>query len=360
MPNLFSELSPSFSRSAEEGKLTDTRTRSFRVLLSSPGEIFNPQAFIGIYIGQPHPWSADAYCVGVRCEFEGESRMTALAHFDYKQATGKEDNKNQEPSVRPANLSTDTTTVEMPTTRWWDYETNAREVAKNPAGDMYDGISHLVPSTAITLEQYEATDPTRHGEYAGYVNDRPITIGSLTCEKHSLMFRGVSMRPHVEAFGDDFWRGWLASYQFLYRYNEQEWHTADSDGGNVSTSSGNAGWDSVVPLSGFNIINTKHANTEDGALNLEIEEGAKRIKGWTAQTHQVAPGTGGKKMRAMVLVASPEPDGNSSAYQRPSAQPVPLNPDGTPRKSTLAVPVLMFRYRTQPSTDFARFNLRLY
>ena len=362
MPSIFAELPPSFGRSAEDGKLSDTRTRSFRILLTTPNEVFNPQSFVGVAIGDPHPWDSSAYCVGVRCEFDGDSRMAVLAHFDYKQAAGKEDNKNQEPSVRPANWSTDTSTTELPASSWWDYYTNALEVAQNPARDMYDGVSRSAPVTTISIEQYEATDPTRHAAHVGSVNSSSVTIGSLECEPHSLMLRGIGTKPHVEAFGQGFWRGWLATYQFVYRYNYQLWHSYNGDGSTVTQASGNAGWDVVHPMSGFNIINTglNGAVVDNGALTLKLKldddsQSTSEVAGWPAAV-QYAPDTFNEKARANVLIGSQ----NGKAFQRPSTLPVPLNPDGSPRRHTLAIPIILTRKRTQPEIDFSILGLRLY
>lgn len=370
MPAQYAELPPSFSRSSEGGRLADTRTRSFRILLNSPAEVFNPQAFVGVRIGDAHPWDSTAYCVGLRCEFEGTSRMTVLAHFDYKQAAGKEDNKNQEPSVRPANWSIDAVATEMPTMRWVEINSTALaestfETAVNPAGDMYDGLAHVVPAVTITIDQYEATDPTRHAAYCGYINEKALTVGSLVCPPHTVMLKGISTKPHVEAFGETFWRGWVATYAFSFRYNYQKWHTTGAIT-TTATREDNVGWDAVVPVTGFNIINTnvKGANVEDGALNLEHESvGADgdrvmlpMIKGWSDNTYALAAGTDGDKMRAMVTYSVPD----NKVGQRPATQPVPLNMDGTPRKQSLAEKVILKRYRTQPRVDFAIFNLRLY
>jgi len=356
MPSRSAELPQSFSRSSADGRPSDTRTRTFRVVLSSPGEAFDPQGYIGIYVGSSHPFDAEAYCTGFRAEFEGESRMSALVSFDYTRAAGREDNKNQEPSIRPANWSTDTTTIEMPTTRWKEYDGGGDWiVAVNPAGDMYDGISHLVPSTSITVEQYEPTDPTRHSEYAGHINSNAVRIGSLDCPAHTLMLRGISSKPHVEAFGNIFWRGWVCQYQFLYRTNYQTYHETDA----VTTSATrtvDVGWDVVVPVTGFNIKNTnlKDANVEDGALNLRLNDQGQ-IVGWEDNTYTLAEGTDGKRMRGMVLISAT----GGKASQRPSAQPIPLNMDGTPRKESLNPKVILKRYQVQPSTSFTRFNLRL-
>lgn len=356
MPSRSAELPPSFSRSAEEGKVADTRTRSFRVILSTPGETFDPQSFLGVSVGTPHPWDAEAYCTGFRAEFEGESRMSTLVHFDYTRAAGRQDNKNQEPSVRPANWSTDVSTVEMPTTRWIEYGgVDSWKEATNPAGDIYDGVSHLVPSVTITVEQYEPTDPTRHAEYAGHINSNTVKIGSLDCTPHTLMLRGISSKPHVEAFGNTFWRGWICQYQFLYRTNKQTYHETGAVDV-TATKTADVGWDVVMPVTGFNIRNQnlKDAKVEDGSLNLTLDKLGK-ITGWDDGTYTLAAGTNGNKMRGMILISSP----GGGATQRPSAQPLPLNMDATPRKSTLDPRVILKRYQVQPSTSFTRFNLRL-
>jgi len=75
---------------------------------------------------------------------------------------------------------------------------------------------------------------------------------------------------------------------------------------------------------------------------------------------QLADGTAaGDRVRAMVKVSDFQDGGTSQA---PSAQPVALNEDGTPRKSfgdgAADPPVIIKRYRVYDTCQYSNFNLR--
>jgi hypothetical protein len=204
---------------------------------------------------------------------------------------------------------------------------------------MYEGITRLEPVTTIVIEEFEKEDPTKYCDLVGVVNQELFFIGSLTCDKRTLMFRGLQARPTVESWGGELYRGWTVSYEFVFRRNYVRGLYY-----NGQLYDDNLGWDIAVPQSGFNIINKSAALGggihEVGSLALAHSAEGK-IANWPDDPDLVE-GTEGKKVRGMVLVASYGTDGGAS--QLPCAQPIPLNADGTPRSSTANPKVIVRRW----------------
>jgi hypothetical protein len=200
----------------------------------------------------------------------------------------------------------------------------------NPVGDRYDGVSMLVPIITVTIEQFD-NFPTRRLDDAGKVNSDEFTFLGLTIKKYTCMLRSISVRPVVESHGTAIYRGFQRTYEFSIKTN--------------------GGWLIEQLVEGFNIKNEglDQPEVDNGALNLEHDDGV--IKGWPDDL-ELADGTEGKKMRARVLISSP----NGKAAQRPSAQPVALNLNGTPRNvenPPAGEPaVLKERYLTQDAVAF--------
>lgn len=364
MPRLVSEISSGqqFSRSAADGKLADSQVRSFRILLNQPGETVDVQAACGILIGDRHPVNTNVYCVSWDVKFDGESRMVLVATFNYQSTPSSrpgQDNNDQPPDVRPANWSASTAIAEMPVQFWDEIGRTGFTIAKgipavNGAGDMYDGVSRFEAVVTISIEQFESSDPFRHSLYAGSVNKDQIRIGSLVCFPGSLMFRGVQCRPTVESWGAAVYRGWSATYEFMFRRNYVTGLFDPLDGVKYDEA---IGWDLAVPHTGFNVLCDLNAvNVEKSGMPLKHTESGK-IDGWPNNVSLMAGVAAGQKARAMVLVHS-YADGGAS--QMPSAQPIPLNRDGTPRIHTADPKVLVFRYRPNDAINFLEtFGLRL-
>lgn len=333
MPKLVSEISSGhqFSRSSENGMISDSQTRVFRIVLSFPGEIIDPTEHCQIHIGDPHPVNTNIYCTSFDIKFEGESRMVFLCTFQYQSSAGStpEDPKSQPPDIRVANWSITTTLIELPVMRWKEVDDQGVvgpfKPAANPVGDLYDGVTTLAGMITFVFEQFDEEPPSRWANQAGCVNELPVDFPGLVCEPRTLMFRGASGRPAIEFWGAMLYRGWSVTYEFAYR--------ADT-------------WDIRIPQSGFNIFNAPYGsvsgahgqNVEAGSLLLKHQGG--KIKGWPGAI-EPADGTGAEKTRAMVLVYEYE---NGGASQLPSAQPVPLNDDGAPRWSGANPKVLIKRY----------------
>lgn len=360
MPKLISEIAAGqqFTRSATEGRLADSQVRTFRILLNQPGETFNVQTACGVRIGDRHPVNQNIYCVSWDAKFEGESRTVILATFNYQStaASKGEDKNDQSPDVRPANWSTSTSLIEVPVSSWTEIKPGGAgqpEPAVNTVKDMYDGVSKFEAIVTISIEQFEPTDPFRHSLWAGRVNADAMSIGSLSCPPGSLMFRGVQTKPSVESWGGLIYRGWMANYEFAFRRNYVKglW-----DPDEEVTYSADIGWDVAVPQTGFNVVcNLNAPNVEKAGMPLKHKSG--RIENWPGGIALPDNVAVGQKARAMVLVHEYE---NGGASQLPSAQPIPLNDDGTPRSKDAEPPVIVRRYRPHGEVNFkALFQLRL-
>lgn len=358
MPREVSEISTGhqFSRTSESGRIADTHTRVFKVLLTHPGEVINIQQACGIYIGDPDTSNPGIFCTSFDSRFDGDSRLVIICTFTFTSTAGSDpsperDPKSYSPEVRPANWSISSSLAEFPAALWKPESPaptsgDGWQVPVNPAGDRYDGVVRMEPVISLTIEQFEPNDPTVHVLKAGVVNKEPFSVGSFSGEKRTLMFRGIQAQPTVESWGANVFRGWKCTYEFMYRKNY-----AGEDLGNI-------GWDVAIPQTGFNIINKEAALGggvhEVGSLSLEHSSDGK-IKNWPDDP-SLTIGTSDKKCRAMVLVHAYAEGG---ASQVPCAQPIPLNDDGTPRSSTASPPVKVYRYQVQDEYDFAGFNLRL-
>jgi hypothetical protein len=373
MPKMVKEVyaGVQYDFSSEEGQVASSTTRVFRIIKSNVGEYVNVAASCGVQIGQQHPSESGLYCSSYSAQYDGDSRMVIVATFNYRTTPGGgdagQDPGQFSPDIRPANWSISTTLMEAPAYRWKNLidpdEPDSYGPPVNPVGDRYEGVTKLVPVSTITVEQFVLNDPTRLCEYAGYVNSEPVIIGSLVCAGATLMFRGLSMQPALEQHGTVLYRGWKASYEFMYKKNESE-YTFES--GNTILSW--TGWRHEQIVEGLNIINKRFvskaaaedANVEAGALALQLVDSetgiGTAIKGWPDNI-DIAEGTNLEKVRGMVLIGGEGP----KPTQRPCSLPIPLNEDGTPRSRKAPKPVLVKAYDVQPLIDFnsAPFDLRL-
>lgn len=380
MPKMFTELTQgqTFSRSSEEGGLVDSAQRVYKVILLHPAEVFDPQFLTGTYVGSRHPYNINLVCFNFDAKFDGESRMVAFVTFYYKNyatwaasATGgQNDPKTISPDIRPANWSTDTSLMEMPADLWSPAGANGPwTVPMTPMKDRYDGITKMVPITTIRVDQYEHRDPMINSEHVGSINSLDIKMGGRTYPAHTLMLRGVSSKAHVETFRTTTFRGWIATYDLVYRLNKVKY--TKGDGSQANDKESVIGWDRLQPLEGFYVKNDRLGDDEVDLYGLSLQHSDYKVLD-TAPTpsgYTYAAGTGGKttqgqKMRAMV--GFPCPTGGWA--QRPSASPIALNSDGTPRNLTATkqdgspkyYPILV-KYQVQPEIDMvSTLNLRLF
>ena len=356
MPPLVKEISSGnqVSRSSNEGQLADTATRVFRLVLSSPGESFDIQTTCGVRIGDAHPVNGNVFCTSFDARFDGDSRMVLLCTFQYQSTAsagssgGGADPKSQSPAIRPPNWTTSTSLIEQPLYTWrkrtgqqvWA----AEGPAVNPAGDIYDGVSRMVPIVTISIQAWASTDPTRDNQHAGKVNQVQNTLGTLSMAPHTLMFRGVQCQPAVESWGGLTYRGWNTTYEFVYKKNETKVRVGGVD------LLVDLGWDVAIPQSGFNVkVFAPPGNADQDPFGQPLEfddDGA--IANPSALASDL---NAGDKARGMVRVPLKD-----KSTQSPSASPIPLNDDGTPRANTADPKVLVYGYAVQPEMNFNLLN----
>ena len=374
MPKMVSEITQgaSFEFSSEDQNTSAQDVRVFRIIKSDPTEFIDLPVLCNAQIGTEHPRNPGLYCVSFSGAYEGESRMVILATFNYRttpsqaSSQGGVDPREQSPDVRPANWYTTSSIIEVPAQTWyWASNTNSQPgigtATLNPAGDLYEVVVKPTPIITLHIEQWESTDPTRHNLHAGKTNQDEKTVGSLVMKRRTLMFRGVQSRPATESWGGQLYRGWQCSYEFLYKPNLNTYYTASSESSNsVQLALDYVGWDVLQPLSGFNVLafnpNGAAAEKDPYGQPLNSDEETGEIKEQLALPDKPAVAVG-DKVRAQVKI------GLKGGYtgQRPSAQPIPLNPDGTPRAETANPKVVVFRYQVTEEINFSQVfnNIRL-
>jgi len=356
MPKLISELAQgnAFSRSAEGGNLADTATRVFKIILDSPGESIDIMAAVGVQIGDPYSSSNPIPCVSVEGRADGESRLVRIVTAQYRTSpmvdgeggTGMPDPMLVMPDVRPANFSTSTSLYEAAAYLW--NRNGDWGPAHNPVGDLVDGVTRMEPITTIRVTQFNPFPGTVFQRYAGYVNQETMNLGSyMTCAPSTVLFRGVEAAPHVETFGIVTYRGFMNSYEFAYKANEVQ---APGYGGDY-------GWDMALPVTGFNCkaFDPKQPGNDKDIYALPLKRDGEY--GPVLEPFELQDGVEqGEKVRAMVRIAGSE----KNITQQPSAQPIALNEDGTPRSPDASPKVLIWRIRTQLAINLTQtLQLRL-
>lgn len=350
MPKMVSQLAQgnAFARSADGGQLADTATRVWKIILSSPDESIDIGAAVGVQIGTPYSSDNPIPCVSIEARADGESRLVRIVTAQYRTNVGDDgggqDPGNVQPNLRPANFSTSTTLYETPAYVWSNNGGKWEPVA-NELGDPIDGVTKMEAITTIRVTQFEDSPGTVYSSYCGYINEETMNLGGyLSCPPHTVMFRGVEATPHVEAFGDMVYRGFMNSYEFAFRANKVD-------------GLGLCGWDATPLHTGFNV----RAFNPAGAAMIQDEYGQplKYEDYKLAEPLQLPKNVNaGDKVRAMVKIVNFE---NGEVSQQPSAQPVALNEDGTPRDTSVAIPkVIIWRRQVQPDADLtSTLKLRL-
>jgi hypothetical protein len=361
MPKLVSELAQgkSFSRSADGGGLADQATRTWKILLNSPNESFIISEAVGVNIGDPLGSGNPIPCVSLDVKADGESRLVRIVTAQYRTTAGigGTDPGTQAPAARPALYSMTTSLTEI--AAWGGAPVSsgvsgAWIPAVNPVGDLVDGITRLEPVVNINIDQYSYSDMSHLLAYCGYVNSDIFTFSSLSVGIHCCMLQSISSQAVVEQFGNATFRGFKVTFGFAVRAH---W-TITREGFQA------IGWDMAVPQTGFNIINYGLASPNEvdvETLTLQHEETGKVQLNSAGTPQTYAFGTGLKRTRAMVTV----PASQGGWTQRPSAQPVALNDDGTPRNTRtppVAQKVLINRICIQPEmafgNNFSNFGIR--
>jgi hypothetical protein len=363
MPRFVGELTQgnSFSRSSDGGGQADSAVRKWRVLLGSPEESWDIFQTIGVNIGDQYSAANPIPCVSVSSQMEGDSRLIAIVTAEYRSspsaAPTAADPKTQEPTVRPALYSMTTSLTEI--AAWTGKKVSGGASgswvpACNPVGDMYDGLTRLEPVVTINIDQYSSADESQVLQYVGYVNQGAFMFSNLSIPNHCCMLQGVSSTPVVEQFNGQTFRGFKITFSFGVRM-----HWAFVEGGMKAI-----GWDMALPQTGFNIINTGlgDSSVDQKALVLEHKDGKVYID--PAGDVQLATGTSNTKARAMVTV--PATGSESGGYvQRPCAQPIALNDNGSPRNADnygISEKVLVYQVCMQPemafNNNFSAFGIR--
>lgn len=358
MPKLVTELAQgnTFARSADGGGLADSATRVFKVILNEPNEALDIFAAIGVNIGDVYSSANPIPCVSVEGRADGESRLVRIITAQYRTTAGNSGSQNSpdpksfDPASRLATVAVNTSYVEMPAWTWFPDPTSsptAMTIAANPTGDMYDGVTRYEPVVTFQFEQFESADPSAKLQHVGKVNSNSGAFGSLSLFPRSTLFRACNYRMHVESWGGVLYRGYTVSYEFAFRRNVQF----------VSGALTPIGWDMAMPQTGFSVI----AFTPNFVQNTNDNYG-QPLKHDETYGHIITPLelpdgiTPGAKVRAMVRVPSFRSRGTS---QTPSAQPVALNDDGTPRSEYANPKVLVYRRGQHEQFDFTTLGLRL-
>jgi len=363
MPKMVAEITQgvSYEFSSDQESVAASTPRVFRIIKSTPDEYISLPDVCQVRIGDEHPSEAGLFCFSFTGAYDGDSRMVILATFNYRttpsQAAsgGGQDPRSYPPEVRPANWSCSTNLIEVPI-HSWERVNSANGASledatppQNPAGDMYDNASTVVPIVSINIEQFEPSDPTRHVMHAGKTNQNEMQLGSLSIPRRCLMFRGIQSKPVVEDWGGVIRRGWSCTYEFLFKLNPAR---AFVGGAYVLQ---NVGWDILQPLSGFNVkAFAPPGGGDQDPFGQPLKQDDKRK---IVEPLALPAGiTAGAKVRAMVRIS----DADDVSTQLPSAQPIPLNADGTPRKDTANPKVLVYRFKVTEEINFqSTFNLRL-
>jgi hypothetical protein len=356
MPKLVSELAQgqAFSRSSDGGGDAYQATRKWKVLLNSPNEGWDIAAAVGVNIGDRYSSANPIPCVGLDVAADGESRMIRIVTAQYRssESIGSVDPGTQAPAQRPAMYSMTTSLTEIAAWGGAPVSNGASGSwipAVNPVGDLVDGVTRLEPVVNINIDQYSYSDMSQLLAYCGYVNSDNFTFSNLSVGVHCCMLQSISSQAVVEQFGDITFRGFKVTFGFAVRAH---W-TITREGFQP------IGWDMAVPQTGFTIYNTNGNDVDARALAWEHDEsGRVKMDTFGLYPASLASGTSDAKVRAMVTV----PASTGGWTQRPCAQPVALNDNGTPRSSTASPKVLINRICIQPEIafgyNFSNFGIR--
>jgi len=372
MPKVATELTQgqAFARSAEDAVLADSATRVFKVILSSPGETFDPQAFCGAYVGGRHPTNINLACCDFSAKFDGDSRMVAIVTFNYKSnlsvssSSSHKNPKQQHPKERPATWTTSSSLVEMPAHSWryWDSATAdgsdptvyAWGVPRNPNNEQYEGVTNQAAICDIRITQLADADPMSHHAYASFINSSVIQVGSLTCNPHTLLVRGVDVEPTTEPFMGEVWSGYKVVYSLSFKRNVVRVPTAADRSQDRLIE---LGWDRLQPVEGYKIRNS-------GLGAVGVDQTALALK--QANCQVVYPYAYAENTQDTICAAQVSVSGRDGGKTQVRASgPVALNDDGTPRDLTNMVSGKylapnVYRYQVQPEADLrAIFGLRL-
>ena len=369
MPKMVSEIPAGreYQFTGKQGELAVTTNRVFRIIRNAPDEFIDLPVACGINVGDAHPSPNLSLlrCTNYQAQVEGEGRMVILATFTYEVqnpwagedggqgATGSGGRLELNPQIRWAEWSVSSSLMEVPAYTWQnvtglDGGYGSAVPAANPAGDRYDGVTRTEPIVTISIQQFESYDPTTHLQHLGKTNQTQVKIGSLICQRRSLMFKDLQFRSTSEQYGALLYRGYDVTYQFVYRRN----HVKGISIGGVQQDM-NMGWDIAVPQTGVNVLafTPPGDSAIDDPYGQPLKHAGGKIGFDGGQPLLPLGVNDGDKVKAMVKVFEYE-DGGAS--QAPSAQPVAMNDNGRPRKLTASPPVLVKQYKVTDEADFSQ------
>ena len=382
MPKIVKEIQGgnTFQTSSEGNGLTNSATKTFKIIKNDPSEQLFINDAIGINIGDPYTDNDPIPCVSVEGRMENGSRTVMVVTARFRSTPGGQpssgggqgfnkvaggargtrpnqeqpDNRSVSPEVR-APTYTMTSSLQQasaPQARRHKDDGSLAPFAHptNAAGDLMDGLTQLFPVITINITQFSYLDGSEYLDEVGVINSDAFSFSNASFQKHQVMFQGISSTGHVEMFGQQQFRGFKLVFTFAARMLRLEEQVG---GSNV------VGWDTTAINSGFNIINSGlgDASVDQSHLAKVHNENGEVI----TPEALVKPG---EKVRAMVSIPVPtkeDPAANAKFQQRPSAQPVALDVQGRPLKLDADVGPGIFKYTTQPlktfGNDFSGFGL---
>lgn len=368
------------SKSTSDGAIK--YTRSWRIVKTSRSESFDVPTTIGVDVGSLYPGSTNVYCTDVSHQPDGESLMSVIATATYSTPRGgggggrPTPDLSVAPGLRPATVTMSASAETIDSQQYIldplaspGSAASQRGLAIQPTGEIVSGLKRPATSVSFTLSQWESSNPTAKAIYAGSVNDDTIYIAGSGFPARSVYLESVSYSPKTETWQGAQYDGWQVTYVFKFRSNVQRVLINIDPATGIATDDEmddvDIGWDQAIPLRGLNCLNTMDTpypvdqyafslvkdeegirfgdaktdpadppTKDEGTLRIQVGGSAKSA--WyagTIFTPLVASGcidavsVEGKVVRAMV--SSPTSEGGFA--QSPCSQPIPLNPDGTPR-----------------------------
>lgn len=367
------------SKSSNDGAIK--YTRSWRIVKTSRNEVFDVPTTIGVDVGSLYPGSTNVFCTDVSHQPDGESLMSVIATASYSTprigpANRPTPDLSIAPGIRPATVTMSASAETIDSQQYIldplaaaGTPASERGLAIQPTGEIISGLKRPATSISFSLVQWESSNPTIKASYAGSVNDDLIYIAGSGFPARSVYLESVAYSPKTETWQGSQYDGWQVTYVFKFRSNVQRVLI------NIDPATGIAiddemddvdiGWDQAIPLRGLNCLNTMttpypvdqyafslvkdgegirfgdaKANGTDpptkdeGALRLQVR--GANASAWYAGTIFTPLAASGcidvlsvEDTVVRAMVSSPTSEGGFA--QSPCSQPIPLNPDGTPR-----------------------------
>ena len=356
MGTLYELATGKSGREVSDKRATDTYTRVYKYIKSTPQEQYVVPTVLGYGVGAVLN-GTNAVCVSVSDEPDGDSRLVRIFTTVFKTppVTGGASSQQQPPPVRPPNITFQFGTDTVASATWMPnpVANGGRSPARDPNGNPIDNVVKPTAVGTIRLTQFVTNDPAQYQSEVGTVNADSVTFGSFTAIARTLMFKGISAQPAVESFGDYTYSGWSCTYEFSYRENFQYINVGTDTSPNFA--SVNIGWDMAVPqTSRMAYASMAKGNIVDplGIPLLHVNGAVQRVNGGPIQNkydyakNADGDSIAGQRVRAMVAV----PAANGGFAQIPASEPIPVNDDGSPR--VRSAEILVYRRGVHREIDF--------